>query len=164
MSWENGPTTFWRYKQDMIRNKKTTFSVSVLMIVIATLLLALFVAPPRGFAQGSKVVKENPKLPRLVDVGADKCIPCVMMAPLLEELKKEYAGVLDVEFVDVWKNPVGAKQYGVRGIPTQIFYDANGKELKRHMGFISKQGILDEFQKLGILLKPLQKTIKKGKS
>jgi len=164
MGWENGPTTFWRYKQDMIRNKKTIFSVSVLMIVMATLLLALFVAPPRGFAQSSKVVKENPKLPRLVDVGADKCIPCVMMAPLLEELKKEYAGVLDVEFVDVWKNPDRAKQYRVRGIPTQIFYDANGKELKRHLGFISKQGILAEFQKLGIPLKPLQKTIKKGKS
>jgi thioredoxin 1 len=100
-------------------------------------------------------------LPRLLDVGADKCIPCVMMAPVLEELKKEYEGVLVVEFVDVWKNPQAGRQYGVRGIPTQIFYDANGKELKRHLGFISKQGILDEFQKLGISLKP---AFKKGKS
>lgn len=96
-------------------------------------------------------------LPRLVDVGADKCIPCAMMAPILEELKKEYAGVLIVEFVDVWKNPQAARFYGVRGIPTQIFFDANGKELKRHGGFISKQGILDEFQKLGITLKPAAK-------
>lgn len=84
-----------------------------------------------------------------------------MMAPILEELKKEYAGILDVEFVDVWKNPGAGQKYGVRGIPTQIFYDANGKELKRHMGFISKQGILDEFHKLGIPLKPASK---KGKS
>ena len=63
-----------------------------------------------------------------------------MMAPILEELKKEYAGVLIVEFVDVWKNPEAGQQYGIRGIPTQIFYDANGKELKRHLGFISKAG------------------------
>lgn len=127
-------------------------------------MVVLFIVPQGGLAQSSNIAKASPKLPRLVDVGADKCIPCIMMAPILEELKKEYAGVLDVEFVDVWKNPQDAKQYGVRGIPTQIFYDANGKELKRHLGFISKQGILDEFQTLGISLKPLQKTIKKGKS
>ncbi|HBA54442.1 MAG TPA: thioredoxin, partial [Syntrophorhabdus aromaticivorans] len=74
-----------------------------------------------------------------------------------EELKKEYAGVLVVEFVDVWKNPQTGQQYGVRGIPTQIFYDANGKELKRHIGFISKQEILNQFQRLGISLKPAKK-------
>ena len=115
--------------------------------------------PDDSFAQSSKVAKGTANLPRIVDVGADKCIPCIMMAPILEELKKEYAGVLMVEFVDVWKNPEGAKQYGIRGIPTQIFYDANGKELKRHLGFISKQGILDQFQQLGIPLKP---AVKKG--
>ena len=121
----------------------------------------LFFVPHDSIAQSSTAAKGAAKLPRLVDVGADKCIPCVMMAPILDELKKEYAGVLEVEFVDVWKNPEGAKPYGVRGIPTQIFYDANVKELKRHLGFISKQGILDEFQKLGIPLKP---AAKKGKS
>jgi len=140
------------------------FSASVFLIVMATLLLALFSVPNDGITQSSKVAKASPKLPRLVDVGADKCIPCVMMAPILDELKKEYAGVLDVEFVDVWKNPGAGQQYGVRGIPTQIFYDANGKELNRHMGFMSKQGILDEFQKFGISLKPLKPASRKGKS
>lgn len=119
----------------------------------------LSLSPYDGITQSSKAAKGITKLPRLVDVGADKCIPCIMMAPILEELKKDYAGVLDVEFVDVWKNPGAGQKYGVRGIPTQIFYDANGKELKRHLGFISKQGILDEFQKLGIPLKP---AVKKG--
>lgn len=117
----------------------------------------MLIVPQGGFAQSSKAAKGGAKLPRLVDVGADKCIPCIMMAPILEELKKEYAGVLDVEFVDVWKNPGAGQKYGIRGIPTQIFYDANGKELKRHMGYISKQGILDQFQQLGISLKPVKK-------
>lgn len=129
-------------------------------IVFMTALVFFLTLPPSprcAGAQSMAAAKESVKLPRLVDVGADKCIPCMMMAPILEELKKEYAGVLIVEFIDVWKNPQAARSYGVRGIPTQIFFDANGKELKRRGGFISKQGILDEFQKLGITLKPAAK-------
>jgi len=145
----------------MTRREKRKSPAGVSLIVALTLLLMFSLAPDDGMAQSSKVAKGNPKLPRIVDVGADKCVPCIMMAPILEELKKEYAGVLDVEFVDVWKNPQAGRQYGIRGIPTQIFYDANGKELKRRMGYISKQGILDEFAKLGIPLKP---AAKKGKS
>ncbi len=89
-------------------------------------------------------------LPRLVDVGADKCIPCKMMAPILEELRKEYAGIFQVEFIDVWKNPADGKKFGVRIIPTQIFFDAAGKELFRHQGFFSKEDILAKWKELGI--------------
>jgi thioredoxin 1 len=91
-------------------------------------------------------------LPRLVDLGADKCIPCKMMTPILEELKREYAGQLEVEFIDVWKNPDEAKKYEINIIPTQIFYDASGKELFRHEGFISKEDILGEWKELGVEL------------
>ena len=141
----------------MTRRKKRKFPAGVFLIAMITLVLALFIVSQGGLAQSSKVAKGGANLPRIVDVGADKCVPCIMMAPILEELKKEYAGVLVVEFVDVWKNPQAGQQYGVRGIPTQIFYDAGGKELKRHLGFISKQGILDQFQQLGIPLKPAAK-------
>jgi thioredoxin 1 len=77
-------------------------------------------------------------LPRLLDLGADQCIPCKMMAPILEELKKEYAGRLEVEVVDVWKNSAEAERYGIHLIPTQIFFDSSGTELFRHEGFMSK--------------------------
>lgn len=90
------------------------------------------------------------KLPKLIDLGADKCIPCKMMAPILEELKKEYAGKMNVEFLDVWKNPDAGKQYGIEMIPTQIFFDANGKELFRHTGFYGKEDILGKWKELGI--------------
>ena len=93
------------------------------------------------------------KLPKLLDLGADKCIPCKMMAPILEELKREYAGRLEVEFIDVWKNPEAGQRYGIRMIPTQIFYDADGKELYRHVGFISKEDILSKWKELGVELK-----------
>jgi thioredoxin 1 len=92
-------------------------------------------------------------LPRMVDLGADKCIPCKMMAPILEELRREYAGVFTVEFIDVWKNPDAAEKYGIRIIPTQIFFDATGKELFRHEGFYSKEDILAKWEELGVELK-----------
>lgn len=91
-------------------------------------------------------------LPRLVDLGADKCIPCKMMAPILEELKKEYAGRFQVDFFDVWKNPDIANEYGIRIIPTQIFFDASGKERFRHEGFFSKEDILAKWKELGVEL------------
>lgn len=93
---------------------------------------------------------QKAKLPRLIDLGADKCIPCKMMAPILEELKSEYAGKFEVVFIDVWKDPEKGREYGIRVIPTQIFYDANGEEFFRHVGFFSKEDILKSFSEKGI--------------
>jgi thioredoxin 1 len=108
-------------------------------------------------AEASKVAPTNAlakaALPRLVDLGADKCVPCKMMAPVLKELTKEYEGRLRVEFIDVWKNPDAGKAYKISLIPTQIFFDAAGKELFRHEGFFSKQDILAKWKELGVNLK-----------
>jgi thioredoxin 1 len=90
------------------------------------------------------------KLPKLLDLGATKCIPCKMMAPILEELKKEYVGKMKVEFIDVWQNEDAGKTYGVEMIPTQIFFDANDKELFRHTGFFGKEDILAKWKELGV--------------
>ena len=91
-------------------------------------------------------------LPRLVDLGATSCIPCKMMKPVLEGLTKDYAGKMSVEFIDVWKSPAEGKNYKVSIIPTQIFYDAQGKELYRHEGFISREDILKKWKELGVTL------------
>jgi thioredoxin 1 len=100
----------------------------------------------------SVTIEQAQALPRLVDLGADKCIPCKMMAPLLVELRSEYKGTLKVEFIDVWKNPDEAPKYGIKLIPTQIFFDASGKELFRHEGFYSKEDILAKWKELGVEL------------
>jgi len=89
-------------------------------------------------------------LPRLVDLGADKCVPCKMMAPILEGLKTEYAGTFTVDFIDVWKNSEAGKPYEIKVIPTQIFFDADGNELFRHEGFYSKEDILAKWRELGV--------------
>ena len=75
------------------------------------------------------------------------------MAPLLRELKSDYAGQLEVEFIDVWKTPEAAKPYKILLIPTQIFFAADGKELFRHEGFYSKEDILAKWKELGVKLK-----------
>lgn len=90
------------------------------------------------------------KLPKLIDLGADKCIPCKMMAPILRDLAREYEGKAAVIFIDVWKNPAPARQTGIRVIPTQILYDKHGKEVGRHEGFLDKQSIVAAFEKLGV--------------
>ncbi len=100
----------------------------------------------------SEPAAQSKPLPRLVDLGAGKCIPCKMMAPILEDLKKTYAGRMDVLFIDVWENPDAGKKYGINVIPTQIFYDADGKELFRHEGFFGKDDILAKWKELGVSL------------
>lgn len=97
-------------------------------------------------------VEESKQLPKLVDLGADSCIPCKMMAPILEELQEEYKGKLDVEFIDVWKQPDAGTGYGIKVIPTQIFFDQKGKEFARHEGFMPKEEILAKFAERGIKL------------
>ncbi|MFZ5351953.1 MAG: thioredoxin family protein [Bacillota bacterium] len=70
------------------------------------------------------------KLPIIIDFGADSCIPCKEMAPILEELNKELRGKAIIKFVDVWKYGALAQNYPLRVIPTQVFIDADGKPFK----------------------------------
>ena len=91
-------------------------------------------------------------LPRLVDLGADKCVPCKMMAPILDQLRVDCEGRLLVEFIDVWKSPEAGEPYGIKLIPTQVFLAPDGRELFRHEGFISREDILAKWRELGYSL------------
>jgi thioredoxin 1 len=91
-----------------------------------------------------------PGLVTMVDLGAKKCVPCKMMAPILDELKTEYADRAAIVFIDVWMNPDAGRRFGIRAIPTQIFFDAEGKEVGRHEGFLDKASIVKELQNLGV--------------
>jgi thioredoxin 1 len=86
----------------------------------------------------------------MLDLGAHKCIPCKMMAPILEKLKRQYKGKASIIFIDVWQHPEQARTYGIRAIPTQIFFDKDGKELYRHVGFMSEKAITAQLKKMGV--------------
>jgi len=66
-------------------------------------------------------------LPIIIDFGADSCIPCKEMAPVLKELNEELRGKAIIKFVDIWKYQSFAEGYPISVIPTQIFIDADGK-------------------------------------
>ena len=131
------------------------------LVIVGALVLAVAVTvalrhdtvPPTSGAPASVAVA----LPRLVDVGADKCIPCKAMVPVLEELRRECAGRLQVDFIDAWKYPEQAEPFKVYGIPVQIFFDPSGRELYRHLGFFSKAEILETWRQLGYPLTPAGK-------
>lgn len=89
-------------------------------------------------------------LPRLIDFGASTCIPCKMMKPILDDLKVNYADTFTTEFTDVWEDGEAGKPYKINLIPTQIFFDADGKELFRHEGFYSKDDILEKWKEFGV--------------
>ena len=86
----------------------------------------------------------------LVDLGANACIPCKLMAPIMTKLEKDYQGKAAVVFVDVWKFPEQAKPFNIQVIPTQIFYDKTGKEVSRHEGFMSEKDIVSQLKKMGV--------------
>lgn len=119
---------------------------------ILMLLLGFWLQPERSVAADTE---RQPHVPvpgmvTMVDLGAKKCIPCKMMAPILQELQSEYRERAAVIFIDVWENPEVAPKFSIRTIPTQIFYDSQGKEVNRHEGFLDKQSIVSMFTKLGV--------------
>lgn len=137
--------------------------VAVPVVLAATVLVVLAMKPTRETPAGQAALPTmvashgtQPAaskllgIPRLVDLGADQCIPCKAMAPILVELRTEYAGRMHVDFIDVWKNPGAGEPYNIYAIPTQIFFDENGKELTRHEGFISKEDILATWKRFGV--------------
>jgi thioredoxin 1 len=91
-----------------------------------------------------------PGMVTMVDLGAKSCIPCKMMAPILAELEKEYEGRAAIIFIDVWEDYSQIERFGIKAIPTQIFYDKQGREVKRHVGFMDKQSIEAELKRLGV--------------
>ena len=105
-------------------------------------------------AEDAAAPEARAALPRLVDLGASKCIPCKMMKPILTKLTKDYAGRMEVVFIDVWERRDAGERYGIRLIPTQIFYDAAGTERARHEGFMSEKDILAKWKELGIEFAP----------
>lgn len=86
-----------------------------------------------------------------IELGADRCIPCKAMQPVMREIANEYKDTIQVVFYDVWKTPKYAKDFGIQMIPTQVFIDKTGNEISRHVGFYAKNEIIKMLKEKGIL-------------
>ena len=119
-------------------------------LVFCVVLLSVFATFTFSFAQKKADAVPVKGMVTMVDLGAKKCIPCKMMAPILEKLEKEYKGRAAIVFLDVWENDEPAYRFRIRAIPTQIFFDKQGKEVYRHEGFMSEKDIVALLKKLGV--------------
>jgi thioredoxin 1 len=126
-------------------------------ILFFTLLILTILALPyhTTFSEPS-VVQKIPKeiaripLPKLLDFGANKCIPCKKMAPILQELSEDYQGRVVIKVIEVYQGQQLTRANGIRLIPTQVFFDAKNQEVYRHVGFMDKGQIKKVFEKMGV--------------
>jgi thiol-disulfide isomerase/thioredoxin len=88
--------------------------------------------------------------PTLVEFGAAGCVPCDMMQPILDKLKKKFPDTLNIVFLHVGENQVLAGRYGIQSIPVQAFFDANGQEVFRHTGFYAEDEVMKQLKKMGV--------------
>ncbi len=86
----------------------------------------------------------------MVDLGAGSCIPCRMMEPILKKLETRYKGKAEIVFIDVRYDRKQAERFRIQAIPTQVFFDKEGKEVARHVGFMSEEAIVAQLKKMGV--------------
>ena len=122
---------------------------AVAVFVFCIFLSGMYSAHVFGSSESSSEIPVK-NMVTLLDLGAKKCVPCKMMEPILSSLKKEYKGRASIVFVDVWEKPDAAMKYGIRTIPTQIFFDKDGNEVSRHVGFMDKKSIVGILKQLGV--------------
>jgi thioredoxin 1 len=112
--------------------------------------------PPLYAAKGEVLVTNrldidfSKYLVTFLELGADRCIPCKKMQPIMKEIAAMFPDRVQVVFYDVWKDPKPGEKYRVQLIPTQVFLDQKGKEIARHVGLFPKEEILELLKKHGI--------------
>ena len=136
-------------------NRKTLlFAIAGLALGVVAYMFAA--APARDTAIGDSPLLSGepqtvpiPGMVTLVDLGANACAPCRRMSPILRELSEAYAGSAAIVYMDVWVHDELVDKYGVQDVPTQVFFDAQGVERFRHVGFMERPAIEAKLAELG---------------
>jgi len=127
----------------------TIYRKLTIFLILAS--LSALIGPPATKADVEKFSDLPLKgMVTMIDLGAKKCIPCKMMAPILVKMEKQFEGKAAIVFIDVWEHNEQAKRFGIRAIPTQIFFSGDGKEVFRHVGFMDEKAIINQLKKMGV--------------
>ncbi|HON55937.1 MAG TPA: redoxin domain-containing protein [bacterium] len=86
--------------------------------------------------------------PVMIALGAESCMPCRMMQPILKELKEEYKNIVDIIYIDLDKESEKSAYFPIQVIPMQFFFDRQGNEIFRHEGYYSKEEIIATLKKI----------------
>ncbi|MFP4397774.1 MAG: thioredoxin family protein [Desulfonatronovibrio sp.] len=123
---------------------------AVIFVGAVFTLMFLYTAQEQG---RENVLEPLPEIPAdntvtMVNLGADSCLPCRMMQPVLEELRAEYQDRVSIPFIDVDKYKDQMQRFRITSIPTQVFYDHLGEERYRHTGFMEKEAVKEVLEEL----------------
>ena len=119
------------------------------VMVLCSVLVTLFFSGTIVMAEDFTQIPVKGRV-TMVDLGAKKCVPCKMMAPILVKLEAAYEGRAAIVFIDVWENREQGARFKIRAIPTQIFFDEQGQEVFRHVGFLDEKSIVDQLTQMGV--------------
>ena len=119
-----------------------------LLLLVLTTAVAHAELPSASDAEATKVLASGK--PTVIDLGARTCISCKQMAPILEELAATYRGQANVLFIDVREDQAAAKRFGIQMIPTQIYFDVQGKEVKRVVGAADRDDLIKGLKAAGL--------------
>ena len=126
------------------------------ILVITLLIFTILAFPYQAAFSDPSTDRRFPKeiaqvpLPKLLDFGRGKCIPCKKMAPILQELSEEYKDRVIIKIIEIDQESGLTTANRIRLIPTQIFFDAKNQEVLRHEGFMDKEQIKKVFEKMGV--------------
>ena len=126
------------------------------ILFLTLLILTIFVFSYQAAFSDPSVDRRFPKgvaqapLPKLLDFGRGKCIPCKAMAPILKELSEEFKDRVIIKVIEIDQDRELTEANNIRLIPTQIFFDSKNKEVFRHEGFMYKEEIKKVFEKMGV--------------
>jgi thioredoxin 1 len=105
--------------------------------------------PQKPKPEPEKVAEKPKELPKMWDFGSTGCIPCITMKGILDPMMVNYKGKVDIRIINVYEDKERTKQFRIVTIPTQVFIDADGKELFRHIGVYPRDSIVAKFKEFG---------------
>jgi thioredoxin 1 len=106
--------------------------------------------PQKPKPEPEKVAEKPKGLPKMWDFGSEQCIPCKTMLEILTPMMANYKGKVDIRIINVYEETELTKQFRIVTIPTQVFIDAEGKELFRHIGVYPRDSIEAKFREFGM--------------
>ena len=140
-------------------NKRIAWAALMLVLAVVVVVYRQSLKAPGQSAADTTAASGQPVF---IEIGAKSCIPCQMMQKVMEELRTNYPGKLDIVFHDLEMDDAPAQKYGISVIPTQVLLSPEGKELFRHEGFYPTDEIVAKWKELGYDLGESSEVVQAG--
>jgi thioredoxin 1 len=124
-------------------------AAAVVLMIMGAGLQRWLAAPPVEPA-ASVPARADAGKPGVLELGSDTCASCRAMIKVLDELRERHGDTMRIESYNIRKDAQMLSKWNIMAIPTIVFVDADGRELTRHIGYLSADEIDAQFHRLGI--------------